>query len=152
MVGGDDKIYFKKFKDDCINYIDNRTKQLEYELRGSKGPVLKIMAKQLEDYSCEVYSYNSELLRKKRLTDCGIDIVNTINVILSLHTEYTDNDVGACFGKTKWTVRSAKQGHKKMDPKIPHHKVYLDNFKKIEAYFEENIKNKTHLDYEHKQC
>jgi hypothetical protein len=148
MVRKEDNIYFKKFTADCHSYIDNRAKQLEYELRQSSGSILKLMMEDLEIFSCEVYGYNSELLKKKRLEGLGVDISHTLFTIIGNHTEYNLADISAYYAKGKETVSLAKRNHSTKDPKIPHERVYLANYKKIEQYFLDNIKDKTHLNYE----
>lgn len=142
MTQKDDRIYFNNFKKDVTNLFNERLSQLERELGYDNATSLAHKINKLETYACSLYgNYDKNLLRRSRLDVTGKDIVYSIASILCDHTNYYGREISEYYSKATSMISLAKKEHKDKNEKIPHHKTYLENYKVLEKYFLEELKN-----------
>lgn len=142
MIDKEGRIFLKKFKDDLSSFVDSKLERLEQDLFEQSLSRMQSIMFRLEKYACEQFgNYCPTKLHRDRLNGDGTDIVYTIFVLMNSYTDYYNREIAAYYKKKQESVRHAKLQHRKKDPKIPHHRIYLENFKKIEAYLLTEILN-----------
>ena len=143
MIGQDGRIYLKKFKQDLINDINSKIDRLECDIFNHGVSKMQNIICELERYVCSLYNgYDVSNLHRPRLHGDGVDIVYMILVLMNEHTTYYNGEVTKYYKRSKNAVQKAKSQHRTKDSKIPHHKVYLENFQKAESYLLNEILEK----------